>query len=310
MPPHVLIPQGIQSDGHMRAAYSEDKMSFRHAIQAISFPKRDAADLKLLTAVLNSRFAAWFYFYKTSSIAAYRPLIHEEQLLELPFPEIEELPEPKAAREAKNTIIKIMDKLLQDKDQILSGEFPDNKTVERLNKLVYQYYGLTEEEITVIEDALQYILPSIQPQRDKSVPLWNTPRNAQWQQYMETLIKSLNEGLRAGNYLSASLIVNHPDLAVLELSIQEAKPQDHYQIIESDAAFKSVLSKIHDGLKRPLSQNFQLMPNLRLFIDKSLYLIKPKTMRYWMKSSALNDADDIVADLISARYPNKRQRAQ
>jgi hypothetical protein len=123
---------------------------------------------------------------------------------------------------------------------------------------------------------------------------------------METLILSLHEELQPGNYLSASLIVNHPDLAVLELIIKDAKPQNPYQIIESDDAFKLVLNKIHNGLKRPLSQNFQLMPNLRLFIDKSLYLIKPKTMRYWMKSSALNDADDIVGDLISARYLNKR----
>lgn len=309
-PPHVLIPKSILKNGHIKAAYSEDEMCFRDAIQAISSPKENVQELKLLTAILNSRFGAWLYFYKTSSIASERPLVHEEQLLELPFPEIEEHPDPKSALEAKKAIIAIIDKLLQNKDKLLQGEFPDKRTIEQLNQLVYQYYGFTEEEITVIEDTLRYILPSIQPRRNKSVPLWEAPKRPHWQEYMETLIESLNEGLRAGNYLSASLIVNHPDLAVLELTIREAKPQDPYRIIESDAAFKSALSKIHDGLKRPLSQNFQLMPNLRLFIDKSLYLIKPKTMRYWMKSSALNDADDIVGDLISTRYPNKKQRAQ
>ena len=30
-------------------------------------------------------------------------------------------------------------------------------------------------------------------------------------------------------------------------------------------------------------------------------------MRYWMKSSALNDADDIVSDLIFNKISNKRQ---
>lgn len=307
MGPHVLIKKGLQANGLLRTAYSDQTFCFQDDIQSIRFPSEDASELKLLTAVLNSHFAAWFCFHKTSSIAADRPLIHEEQLFELPFPEIEELPDPKSAVEAKKAIIAIIDKLLQNKDKLLQGEFPDKRTVERLNQLVYQYYGLTTNEITVIDDTLLYILPSIQPRRNKSVPLWNTPKTAQWQEYMETLIESLNEGLRGGNYLSASLIVNHPDLAVLELTIQEAKPQNPYQIIESDAAFKSALNKIHDALKRPLSQNFQLVPNLRLFIDKSLYLIKPKNMRYWMKSSALNDADDIVGDLISTRYPNKRQ---
>ncbi len=121
-------------------------------------------------------------------------------------------------------------------------------------------------------------------------------------------LRLLSKNLQPGNYLSASLIVNHPDLAVLELSIQDVKPQDPCRIREGDDDFKSVLNKIHDGLKRSLSQNFQLIPNLRLFVDKSLYLIKPKTMRYWMKSSALNDADDIVGDLFSSKYPNKKLR--
>ena len=75
-----------------------------------------------------------------------------------PFPDIEELPDPKSAHEAKKAIIKIMDKLLQDKDQVLHGEFQDKRTVERLNQLVYQYYGLTEDEITVIEDTLHLYL--------------------------------------------------------------------------------------------------------------------------------------------------------
>lgn len=310
-PPHVLIPTGIiRKSGLLRAAYSDEKMCFRHAIQAISSSENYAAELKLLTAILNSRFAAWYYFHQTASIGADRALVHEEQLLELPFPNIEELPDSKSAHEAKNAVIKIMDKLLQGKDQALPGEFPSRGTVEKLNQLVYQYYGFTTDEITVIDDTLFYILPSIQPHRNKSVPLWEIPKNPHWHEYMETLISSLKEGLQPGNYLSAALIANHPDLAVLELSIQDVRPQNPYQIIESDDAFKCALNKIHDGLKRPLSQNFQLIPNLRLFVDKSLYLIKPKSMRYWMKSSALNDADDIVGDLFSVKYPNKKLRDQ
>ena len=306
--PHIIIMNGIQKNGQIRAAYSKENMSFRSPMQAIRVPERDTSELKLLAVILNSHFATWFYLHKVSTLGAERPRILEGQLLELPLPTLEELPNPMLACEAKNAIIKIMDKLLQDKDQLLSGEIPSKKTVERLNQLVYQYYGLTKDEITVIEDTLLYIIPSIQPRRNKGVPLWETPKRPHWLAYMETLVSSLSKSLQPGNYLSASLIVNHPDLAVLELSIQDVKPQDPCRIREGDDDFKSVLNKIHDGLKRPLSQNFQLIPNLRLFVDKSLYLIKPKTMRYWMKSSALNDADDIVGDLFSAKYPNKKLR--
>jgi hypothetical protein len=39
------------------------------------------------------------------------------------------------------------------------------------------------------------------------------------------------------------------------------------------------------------------MPDLRVFIGKNLYLVKPMQRRFWLQSTALSDGDAIAADL-------------
>ncbi len=307
--PHVLIPKGILiKNSLLRAAYSEEDFCFRHAIQAISFPQENSSKLKLLTAIINSRFSSWFYFHETASFGSERPLVDENQLLLLPFPDIDELPDPEAARDAQNAIVEIMDGLLRDKDKYSQGQFPDVETVEKLNQLVYQYYGFTEAEITIIEDTIKYILPSIQPRAKKIPPLWEKAGRKHCQEYVTTLTATLTDWLKPRNYLSATLISDHPDLAVVGLKIQTAPPKQSFTITETAQAFKAALTSINSGLKRQISPNFHLIPDLRIFIDDTLYLIKPKALRYWLKSAALNDADAVIADLQSLRYRGHKDK--
>ncbi len=306
--PRVLIPRGIiRKQGLLRAAFSEENFFFRDAIQAISFPREDASRLKLLTAILNSRFAAWFYFHETSSFGSDRALVDENQLLSLPFPELNELPDPEAAKKAEKTIIRIIDNLLSEKDKVLQGRFPDNETVERLNQLVYRYYGLTEDEIIVIEDTIKYVLPSIQPRAKKMPPLWSKTNQRHWQEYMEVLSATLESWLMPNCYISATLTVGHPYLVLIGLRISSKRPQKPLAINKTNDAFNAALSRINTGLRQEISRNFYLVPDLRIFVNDTLYLIKPKIMRFWTKSAALNDADAIVADLQLARHPYEKQ---
>jgi hypothetical protein len=301
---HILIPQGIKREtGLIRAAFSDQDLCFQHSIQTIKFPSVDTAKTKLLTAVLNSRFAAWYYFHETANLGADRAKVHEEQLLSLPFPEPDELPDPAAASKAAAKIVRIIDDLLLHKDDYSQGEFPDRKTVAELNRLAYQYYGLTEQEITIIEDTLDYILPSIQPRSKSSPKLWQKANKRQWHDYLSTLVSALGEWLDDGSYLSATLITDNPDVLLLGLKIQNSQPAQLITISERGNGFNEIFSDIDQLLRQQVSRNIQIMPDLRIFDDDTLYLLKPPIMRYWLKSTALNDADAIISDLQAKRIP-------
>jgi len=91
------------------------------------------------------------------------------------------------------------------------------------------------------------------------------------------------------------------------LRIPSKRSQQPIIINETNDAFNAALSRINAELRQEISRNFHLVPDLRIFVDDTLYLIKPKMMRFWTKSAALNDADAIVADLQSAKRLHKKQ---
>src|SRR3546814_5205047 len=64
----------------------------QHSLQAITVPPRQKRKAKVLTAVLNSSLAAWFYFHDTANLGADRAKVHQGELLKLPFDSAENMP--------------------------------------------------------------------------------------------------------------------------------------------------------------------------------------------------------------------------
>src|SRR5207244_12180238 len=80
--PRILVIKGVQrKTGLIRAAYVEQDFSFRHSIQAITFPPEQKATATLLTAILNSQLAAWFLFHISASLGTERAEVHIHGLL-------------------------------------------------------------------------------------------------------------------------------------------------------------------------------------------------------------------------------------
>jgi hypothetical protein len=67
-----------------------------------------------------------------------------------------------------------------------------------------------------------------------------------------------------------------------------------------------VLGRLSEHINQSLDGNFQVMPDLRVFVGESLFLIKPMQMRFWLRSTALADADAIALDLQQATAPLRR----
>ncbi len=50
------------------------------------------------------------------------------------------------------------------------------------------------------------------------------------------------------------------------------------------------------------SRNLNLVRILKIYDDNTIYFIKPKQIRYWLKSIAIRDADETFADLVNQGY--------
>jgi hypothetical protein len=302
--PHILVPQGvIREQGFLRAAYTEQSLSFRHAIQAIKFPSGNEGRAKFLTALLNSSLAAWYYFHTSANFGADRAKVHEAQVLELPFPRPEQCPDPVAASRAEARIVCIIDELLAHRDDLLS--YPETaRLTHEADRLVFDYFGLTNEERKLIEDTVSFVIPSMQPRKDSITPLLSSARGDALELYANTLVQALGEWMRAGTEVIARLLSGGSEAAVMELRLGSEREDLCVDVQPDD--LQRVLHDIFARLPVTMSRNLELHPDLKVFIDDALYLGKPLGRRYWLPSTALNDADQIAADLLSIEARARR----
>jgi hypothetical protein len=94
-------------------------------------------DYKFLLGILNSTFINWYFVSFLSESLHFYPDC------------VKELPIPKVSLSKQKPIIKLVDKILAAKNEIMTAD--TLKFEKEIDKLVYALYGLTEEEIEMVE---------------------------------------------------------------------------------------------------------------------------------------------------------------
>ena len=300
----ILMPRGVQtSKWRLRAAFVEDPLTFQDIIQAISVPSSDREDAQFLTALLNSKLALWFAFHGTASFGADRPEVKQAELLRLPFPSPSDLPEPNQAKEARRQLIEIVEERGKSGNEILSAPDEEANLLDRIDQLAYAYFGLTQNEIVLIEDAAQFIIPSSQPSVGTFPAIWKISDHRDRGAYSRTMSDRLGKWLNSQDAVSISLVAKNLDFAILKLSISSKQNSDYWE--DNEESFGEALSRLSNAVGQPVNENFVLLPNIRLFVGSNLYLIKPLQKRFWLRSTALADADEIALELESLDHVNR-----
>lgn len=294
--PHILIPQGVErAVPRVRAAYTEQSLVFQDSLQAIAFPPERRRTAKLLTAILNSSLAAWFYFHDTANFGADRAKVHQSDLLKLPFSTPKNMPDPERATAAATKIIRLLDKEIEHANDLLRSP---NNILEQIDTLVFAYYGLDAHDIALVEDTFKYILPAMQPRRSAGLQaIWDNSRPEHRCAYATLLCDALKPWFRVP--ISASLAAKSADVAVLRLTLSKGQTEPPYRE-DGTSDFDHFMHEISSNLPIPLPGNVQLVPDLRFVIGRDMYLVKPMQLRHWLRSTALADAEQIAAEFSAA----------
>ena len=302
----ILVPRGVETaQSRLRAAFCNEPLTFQHIIQAITVPDGEEARAKLLTALLNSRIAVWYAFHGTASFGSDRPEVAQADLLRLPFPALTDVPDETAAREAADKLIKIVD------DAIARVKRPFELIQEQphlqrtIDELAYAYFGLSNDEVALIDDAVEFIIPALQPHEGHFPALWGAPDRPQRAMYARTLAASLAGWFRGRGGIGTRLMACSPDLSVLRLRLGDDSVYEE----DENGELTAVLGKLHEHINQPIDGNFHVMPDLRVFAGESLYLIKPMQLRFWLRATALADADAIALELQQLTEPPRRRSA-
>ena len=154
--PRILVPRGISTtERRLRASYLEEPLTFQHIMLAVSVPTQDVSRAKLLTALLNSKLLFWYAFHGTASFGSDRPVIQQAELLRLPFPTPNDVQEGSRSEAAAAGLASLIDEARRSAKQSFTLQSGNDRLLSDLDSLCYRYYGLGEEEIALVEDAVE-----------------------------------------------------------------------------------------------------------------------------------------------------------
>ena len=308
--PRVLVPRGVgagQGGPRLRAAYVEDPMTFQDVLQAIVVPPGDERRGMLLAGLLNSRLMLWFAFHGTSSFGSYRPKVDQAELLRLPFPAPDDLPEPERSRAAADALAAIVKKQVRrlgpasaQPDQALEHRPDERGVLKEIDDLAYEFFCLSEEEKILVEDTVEHVIPAVQPNRGPSPALWRPSTPGDRRAYARALSGALEDWLDGDGSIGTRLVARNDDLAILRLSLRDEPRAFDYaedDAEDDDESVAEALSRLAEHVHEPLPGNFQALPDFRVFAGRDLFLVKPAGKRFWLRSTALADANTIVIDL-------------
>ena len=296
--PHVLVKEGFGG-----AAYADFDVSFLFSLRGFSGPPQDRDQLIFLAAYFRTALARFFLFHTSSSWGISRQRVGVDELLRLPFPLPEALPDPQRARR----IIKDVANIVTETVAAADDPFIDRRVLVKeagisIETLMDDYFDILSFERTLIEDTVHVIIPSTRPTRNgRLAPTVKPSTQAQRADYTNRLCATLNEWAKNSASIvegcaiaSASLGIG---VAILEKNVRgraNPPPRRH------DGDLLATLERVRRLASRPLN-TFELIRGIKVFEQDRLYIVKPIGQRFWTETAALNDADEIAGSILMQR---------
>ena len=303
--PRVLFPDGFSRQEHsVRAVYFDGSATFTHSIGVIAGPNEDAALLQFAAVYLRSSLARYFLMMRGWKMLCERNGVHLADVKAFPFFDPEDAPDPQSATAALSAVAGHMAELatLHELDQ--GPRYDDLRLI--LDQAVFAYFGLTSEEQMLVRETVDILMPSIRPRSFRSLdtPAQHPVDPEHFQVYADALGDSLTSWrTRTGGRgrFQVNVVANDPNRAGASgiVRVTYAEEPTQTPIVEATVSDDLVLSTLAQlrsaGLRAiPSGDSLALVPDTHLWIDGSLYMVRPLTQRSWTVRQALRDAEHIV----------------
>jgi hypothetical protein len=176
---------------------------------------------------------------------------------------------------------------------------------DALEKLIFRYFDLTEEEVDLVEDTVSVYHPSATPTnreivRQAELPTLRPVTNSALQEYANVLTGTLNGWAEAGGLRVSASAAPFDDRPFVLFSLRQTRTQIPFRLKKVTRHTSALLERIYDAARQ--TQGRFAYPRAVTFFDgTSIHLLKPVALMHWTRTSALNDADEIFADIIRQR---------
>jgi hypothetical protein len=295
-----LQPKIFINQGYTKIGYADFPIIFQDSLQAIAAPKKDEHLLKFLFALLRSRLAHYYFFHTAANLGQERDKVHFFEVFRLPFP----LPED-SADPTKSTLI--MQKLshLFDQHLLLSQK----NFLARLNiiqnfdalaePLLFDYFGITAQERILIHDTLETLKPSITPDSCQAlIPTLAKPSPEQRKAYADKITGAINKVAARSAYRVKASTILAPKVDLAIFCLEKVATNVSYNERDSFEDLTKALKRLTTVAPEQKGSFIQLQ-DIKVFRGNAIYILKPLALRAWTQTTALNDAQEIMAAVLN-----------
>jgi len=245
--------------------------------------------LRAISAFLNSSLVRYFLFFRSPSWGVNRSRVYLKDLKLIPLPDF-----------SSQQIIKLsqLQKRLAHLEEFT--DTPDTSLQQLLDDTVEEILSIPRNIGVVTREFV-----SIRLQLDNGkaiVPATAPPNEEHLQEYGLRLRDELDaftegSGLRhkVGLTYSKQLIV-----CSVEFVRSDASTSLNVTVEKAQGDLSLFLSHIQEKAKQRFSQWVYVQRSLRIFEDSKVYICKSPRLIDWTRTQALNDSDDIIAEILSA----------
>jgi hypothetical protein len=297
-PPHIIVDAARQF-----SVFSDEYIVVPPRQIGIAGKPSQANLLKALSLYLNSDFVFYHQFLTSeTSFGIERNLANKKDLLNLPIP-LDNLSKVNLSKWAylhHELVSASRNNQKEAPGPLFDGpQKGDNfkSLLDQLNKAVYDLLGITKSGQFLINDFLQTRMKLNEGAIAKEAV---KPATKSEMIAYATILKNELDGFLSEPDKHGINVYYSDDSAIIKILHLKNSDAGQPEIIEINAETQAEFAKLARQLPREQGQWIYFNRGLRFFEGRTTYIFKPRERLYWLKSQALVDADEFIADKLTA----------
>jgi methylase of polypeptide subunit release factors len=282
--PHLFIRAG---SGY--CAYSDIDFIIPDPQIGISANEVDADYLRAISVLINSSFAQYFLFFRSPAWGVGRSIIYPKDLKLIPIPDlsVQQITDLAQLQKRLDYIEKSTDTSDTSLKQILDDAVDNILSIPKSIRII------TREFISI----------RLQLNQGKSVvPATAYPTEEDLNKYALYLRDELDNFTEGSGLRHKILLTHAKDLIVCSVEFIRSTESIDVNIEKAHGNSSILLAAIQAKTKQQFSQWVYVQRSLRIFEDSKIHICKSPRLIDWTRTQAMNDADDIIAEILSAKH--------
>ena len=292
--PLLLVKEFLRRGPRPVVAVADRDIVFTDSVFGAALPLAENRTAHLLSAILSSSLASWFFLMTASSFGLWMQRIKCRDIECMLVPDLETVLHSKAGERLTR---------LARNFQIGS---PSASRWQALDDAVFDLYEMDEADRIVARDGLFRASWQWKAGRDISVEAADI---SQVLNYARTFQAAVGAWLSAASLRRMRAeVFNLSERAPLRIvrfileDLSERPEPNELKVIEPDGDLRGVLDRIGERLDVPIARSMVGQRELRVHGRNEVVIVKPAARRHWMGVSALEDADSVLAESVSGTF--------